>query len=139
MDRRHTIQKDIVLAAVRALATHSTADEVYDYIHQNYPNVGRGTVYRNLNVLAEEGAIRKVGIPGGADRYDFTCHEHYHVTCVKCGDVCDVDMDVLPNLMNNVHNSMGMELLSYDILFRGICPKCKALIESTEHNPADNC
>lgn len=126
MERRHTIQKDIVLEAVRGLASHATADEIYEYIHPKYPNIGRGTVYRNLNVLAEEGSVRRVGIPGGADRFDHTCHEHYHATCIKCGAVCDVDMDVISDMKDRVRNSMGMELISYDILFRGICPKCKA-------------
>ena len=125
MERRHTIQKDIVLEAVRSLATHSTAEEVYEYVHRNYPNMGKGTVYRNLNVLSEEGAIRKVGIFDGADRYDFTCKEHYHVTCIKCGAVCDVDMDEITDMMKRVRDSYGMELLGYDILFKGICPKCK--------------
>ena len=125
MERRHTVQKDIVLEAVRSLATHSTADEVYEYIHKSYPNIGRGTVYRNLNILSEEGSIRKVGIPGGADRFDFTCCEHYHITCIKCGSVCDVDMDAISDMMDKVKNSNGMEILGYDILFRGICPKCR--------------
>lgn len=124
MERRHTVQKDIVLDAVKSLATHSTADEVYEYIHPNYPNIGKGTVYRNLNILAEENAIRKVGIPDGPDRYDHTCREHYHVTCVKCGAVCDVDMDAITDMLDRVRNSNGMELLGYDVLFKGICKKC---------------
>ena len=125
MNRRHTLQKDIVLEAVRNLANHPAADEVYEHIHQKYPNIGKATVYRNLNILSEEGHLRRVGIPDGADRFDHTCIEHYHVTCIKCGTVCDVGMDAIPDIMDKVRGSMGMELLGYDILFRGLCPKCK--------------
>lgn len=132
MERRHTIQKDIVLEAVRDLAGHSTADEVYEYIHKRYPNIGKGTVYRNLNILSEDGSIRKVGIPGGPDRFDHTCHEHYHVTCIKCGAVCDVDMDAVTDMMDRVRDSMGMELISFDILFKGICPKCKEVVKKSK-------
>lgn len=125
MERRHTIQKDIVLDAVRMLATHATADDVYEYIHDKHPNIGKGTVYRNLNILAQEGEIRKIGIPEGPDRFDHTCTDHYHVRCIKCGDVTDVDMDVIPNMIDNIHNTHGMKFLDFDIIFSGICSNCQ--------------
>ncbi|MDO5156507.1 MAG: transcriptional repressor [Eubacteriales bacterium] len=125
MERRHTIQKELVLNAVRKLKSHVTADEVYQYILNEHPSVGKGTVYRNLNILAEEGEIRKIAIPNGPDHFDFTLHEHYHVRCMHCGNVSDVDMDVIPNLKKKIHDTHGVEFLDYDILFRGICPECQ--------------
>lgn len=125
MERRHTIQKELVLNAVRSLRSHVTADEVYSVITRDHPAVGKGTVYRNLNILAEEGEIKKVEIPDGPDRFDFTLAEHYHVECVKCGNIFDVDMEAMPDLMGRIHDSRGIRFLSYDILFRGICPKCQ--------------
>ena len=53
MDRRNTIQKELVLKAVNELKRHVTADEVYDFIKKDYPTIGKGTVYRNLGVLVE--------------------------------------------------------------------------------------
>lgn len=125
MERRNTIQKDLVLKAVQELKRHLTADEVYEFIKKEHPTIGRGTVYRNLKILVEEGAIRKVEVPDSSDRFDFTLKDHYHVKCVKCGDIFDVDMEQLPDLKAKIRDTHGMEFLEYDIFFKGICPACR--------------
>lgn len=125
MERRNTIQKELVLNTVLKLKSHLTADEVYESIKKDHPRIGKGTVYRNLGILAEEGAIRKVEIPNGPDRFDFTLKKHYHVRCMECGKVFDVDMDEIPDLSKKIHDTHGMQFLDYDILFKGICPTCR--------------
>ena len=126
MERRNTIQKALILRAVCDLKRHLTADEVYEFVKRDHPSIGKGTVYRNLTILTEEGARRKVEVPDGSDRFDFTLKNHYHVRCVKCGEVFDVDMDEIPDLQKKIHDTHGMEFLTYDIFFKGICPECRA-------------
>ena len=60
--RRNTIQKDLVRNAVYEMKRHVTANEVYEFIKEAHPSIGKGTVYRNLDILVEEGALRKVEI-----------------------------------------------------------------------------
>lgn len=125
MVRRTTIQKELVLDAVNHLHNHATADEVYEMIHSTYPHISKGTVYRNLNCLVEEGKIRKLEIPDGPDRFDHICTPHYHIHCCKCGRAFDVDMDVVSGLMDRVKDKHGFDFLDYDIIFKGICPDCR--------------
>ena len=125
MERRNTIQKELVLNAVLQMRRHVTADEVYETVCREHPNIGKGTVYRNLGILAEEGKIRKVEIPNGPDRFDFTLERHYHVRCVECGRVFDVEMDAIEDLDARIRDKHGFEFLDYDILFKGICPECR--------------
>ena len=124
-ERSNTIQRALVLQAVRDMRGHMTADEVYEYICKKHPTVGKGTVYRNLSILADEQEIKKVEVPEGPNRYDFNVTEHYHLTCVKCNRIFDVDMDAMPDIMKKVHNTHGMDFLTYDIWFKGICSECK--------------
>ena len=123
-NRRNTIQKDLVRNAVYEMKRHVTANEVYEFIKEAYPTIGKGTVYRNLDILIEEGALRKIEVPDGPNRFDFALNNHYHVRCIKCGNVSDVDMDEIPNLLERIHNTHGIKFLDYDILFKGICMKC---------------
>lgn len=125
MKRRNTIQRNLVLEAIRTMKSHVTAEEVFEFIRKNHPHIGKGTIYRNLGILAEEGEIRRVEIPDGPDRFDFTLKDHYHVRCIRCGKVFDVKMDVLSDLMAKVRGPQGMEFLDYDISFKGICPDCR--------------
>lgn len=127
MERRNTVQKDLVLKAVLDMRGHVTADEVYEHIHNNFKNIGKGTVYRNLNQLAEEEKIRKVELPEGPDRFDFTLQNHYHVRCVKCNQVFDVDMDEVPDVFSRIKDTHGMKFLDYDIVFKGVCSECAEL------------
>lgn len=125
MERRNTIQKNLVLNAVTDMKSHVTAQEVYEYIIKDYPTLGKGTVYRNLGILADEGKIKKITIPDGPDRFDFTLKDHYHVRCVRCGTVSDVDIEIIPDLIGKIGNKHGMKYLDYDVLFRGICKNCQ--------------
>ena len=124
-NRRNTIQKDLVRNAVYEMKRLVTANEVYEFIKEAYPTIGKGTVYRNLDILIEEGALRKIEVPDGPNRFDFTLTNHYHVRCIKCGSVSDVDMDEIPNLLEKIHNTQGIKFVDYDILFKGICLKCR--------------
>ena len=123
--KRNTIQCSLVLEAVRKLQCHATADEIYEAIVRDHPTISRGTVYRNLQRLTEMGQIRKREVPGGADRYDHLCHDHYHLKCTRCGRLFDVDMEYMADLENSIKNTRGFQFTGHDIIFRGICPECQ--------------
>ena len=132
MIKRNTIQRSLVLEAVNRLQCHATADEIYEEIKKDHPNISRATVYRNLNVLSEMGEIRRMETPGGADRFDHRCHDHCHVRCQKCGRVFDVDVDFITGLEQRIRDAHGFEFTGYDILFRGICPDCQNASQKNE-------
>lgn len=132
MQRRNTIQRNLVLSAVSELQCHATADEVYAYITASNPSVSRATVYRNLNLLAEEGAILKIEVPGGAVHFDHTIRSHCHVRCVRCSRLYDVDLDSMPDLLARIRDPHGFEFLGCDIIFKGICPECN--LNNTKNN-----
>ena len=137
-NRRNTIQKDLVRNAVYKMKRHVTANEVYEFIKEAYPTIGKGTVYRNLDILIEEGALRKIEVPDGPNRFDFALNKHHHVRCVRCGNVSDVDMDEIANLLERIHNTHGIKFLDYDILFKGICLKCMGKEKEEQHGQKGN-
>ena len=122
MVKRNTIQRTLVFETVNKLQNHATADEIYDAIISEHPNISRATVYRNLNLLSEMGEIRKLEIPGGPDRFDHCVDNHCHVKCERCGRLFDVDMDYISGLESNIRDTRGFDFTGYDIIFRGICP-----------------
>ena len=125
MIRRNTIQRSSVLEAVNKLHCHATADEIYNEIAKKHPTISRATVYRNLNLLSEMGEIRRLEIPGSADRFDHINSNHCHVKCEVCGRVFDVDMDFVSGLESGIRDAHGFDFSGYDIIFHGICPECK--------------
>jgi len=125
MATRNTIQRKLVWEAVKKLHNHPTVDEIYKVVAEEHHNISKGTVYRNLNLLAENGYILKVEVPEAADRFDFNTKPHYHIYCKGCGQVFDIDMPYLNDIiMQNVHDTHGFIIEGHDIVFKGLCPEC---------------
>ena len=131
MARRNTIQRSLVLEAVNKLKCHATADEVYNEIIKEHPTISKATVYRNLNLLSEMGEIRRLEVPGCADRFDHISSNHCHVKCEGCGRIFDVDMDFVSGLESGIKDAHGFDFSGYDIIFHGLCPACKEKKEPT--------
>jgi len=89
-----------------------------------HPNISKGTVYRNLNLLAEIGEIQKISVPDAADRFDFNTASHYHLKCSSCDRVYDVDMVYQQDIVSKIRNTNGFLIQRHDIVFQGICPEC---------------
>ena len=79
---RYSKQRELVMQTVQNLCDHPTAEEIYDAAARECPGLSLGTVYRNLNSLVDAGRVRRVSIPGKADRFDHTLpwHSHLYVT-----------------------------------------------------------
>lgn len=124
MKTRNTLQKQIILNAVQEIAHHATANEVYDYVQARFPQIGRATVYRDLNFLATEGLVKKIDIPGESARYDHNNKAHYHAKCVKCERIFDLDIPYFSEL-DCREDMNGMKLLGHQIVFECICEACQ--------------
>ncbi|MGN1084105.1 MAG: transcriptional repressor, partial [Lachnospiraceae bacterium] len=84
---KHSRQRDAILEYLRSTASHPTADTVYENVREKIPNISLGTVYRNLNMLAESGEVLRLSCGGTSDRYDGCVKPHYHFLCRSCGNV----------------------------------------------------
>lgn len=122
--RRNTKQREVVLEELRKLKTHPTAAELHDIVRQRLPRISLGTVYRNLELLAGEGLVRKLERGGGRARFDGDIDRHLHVVCVSCGRVDDVAGAPGALGADGVAAPDGYEILGLRVEFTGICPKC---------------
>ncbi len=120
-----TRQREVILQQVRESSDHPTADTIYKRVRQILPNVSLGTVYRNLEVLANNGLIRELRLCYQKRRFDGGMHPHYHVRCIKCGKVCDVSPQAIPDLNGLAQRGSEFEILDHTLEFEGLCPQCR--------------
>ncbi|HBF2450343.1 TPA: transcriptional repressor [Clostridioides difficile] len=118
-------QRELILNEILNNPVHPTADYLYENLKKDNPNLSLGTVYRNLAQLTEHGFIRKVSIPGYPDRFDGRIDNHYHIICKVCGEVYDLESEVLNNLQELISEETDIKITSYNISFKGICNNCK--------------
>lgn len=124
---RNTIQKQLIKEALRKLE-HPTADDIYCYLHEEHPAVGKATLYRNLKTMSEEGLIIKLNPQdGSAARFDDIVRPHFHGKCRKCGILCDIDMssEAEAALKENIKDAHGFLVENHELMFTGLCPECK--------------
>jgi len=121
---RNSQQRILIENIMRDNYDHPTADEVYEKAREQDSHISRGTVYRNLNLLAKRGDVRRLTMPDNPDHYDGRTDNHYHFLCRRCGRVFDTPISY-NETYNDISKSMpGFETERHRLLFIGLCPDC---------------
>ena len=129
--KNYSKQREDLLSVLKNSKSHPTAEELYNSIKEKIPSVSRGTVYRNLKGLVDEGYIIKISMTDGADRYDYIHKKHNHIICKYCGMVKDFEYDFdLKNVKLSVIKQTEMDPLLDGVIMYGICEKCKEKLKN---------
>lgn len=110
---------------------HPCAEQIYEDVNAIDSRISRGTVYRNLNCLSEDGVICHVRVPG-ADRYDSRTDRHYHMICMKCGTVIDVPMNYRNEIDLQIEEETGYRVSRHRIIVEGLCRTAGAVIKRSD-------
>lgn len=121
--QRDTKQRRMVLEAVLSRCDHPTADQIYSDLRMKDDKISRGTVYRNLGILAEDGDITNVKVPA-ADRFDSRLDRHYHMYCTMCGKVFDAPLSYRTEYDEEVEKETGFRITRHRVVFEGLCQDC---------------
>lgn len=126
---RYSRQRELVLRQVQSRCDHPTADDIYLSIRDDCPGLSLGTVYRNLNGLVEMGRVRRVSMPGMADRFDRTLADHDHLYCTCCGRVEDVQLDKTA-IEQAIASRPDLSIQKYSLSLYGVCSACREAARS---------
>lgn len=122
---RYSQQRENIKIGLEKFCIHPSAEELYIKLKPQNPNLSLATVYRNLNQLAETGDIKRIDGLSGQVHYDHNTSEHFHIICIECGKIMDLPPEMSSSLKEILGNQSKFEILSYDILVKGLCEKCK--------------
>ena len=126
---RMTRQREVILSVLKELYTHPTADEVYQIVRRRLPRISLGTVYRNLDVLYDQGQVLRLELGGGQRRYDGHTHKHHHGRCVHCEHLFDIPEDAVPPIELQLPADFGFEVTNITVEMRGVCRACREAME----------
>lgn len=129
-------QREAILQNLRCRTDHPTAEEVYLSVKPEFPNISLGTVYRNLNLLAESGEIIHFRT-GDRDRFDGNANEHYHFICEKCGKIEDVFLSSENFFYKKFRRLIPDATINFvNVIIEGVCGECggQAASEAAEDN-----
>ncbi len=112
--------------------SHLTAEEIYDLVKKDWPDIGLATVYRNIQLLSEMNLIDKLNLDDGYVRYEIgdqnqqSHHHHHHMICISCGKVFAFQEDLLDNLEQKIEQTTGFVVSDHEVKLYGHCAQCLA-------------
>lgn len=126
MGLKVTTQRTAILSVLNKGRVHMTAQEVFEAISGDYPEIGFATVYRFLKKMSEHSFVSEVRMGGLPARYELTTNRHHdHLTCTKCGRICEFENDSIEKLQEKVAKEFGFILTNHVLELYGVCPSCQ--------------
>jgi Fe2+ or Zn2+ uptake regulation protein/predicted transcriptional regulator len=123
---RMTNQREIILQELCKCTSHPAADELHLRVRKKLPRISLATVYRNLEMLAEAGTIKKIEITGRQKRFDSELQPHNHIYCVQCHRVDNILLEPGVEVLRPEDNR-GYTITGCRIEFAGVCPACQKI------------
>lgn len=135
----NTRQKRELLAFLKERSMqHFSVDEVVFELRDRGEAIGRSTVYRYLEMLAEQGSVRKYQSVQGITQYQHvedaaSCDGHFHMMCSRCGNLMHVDCSLMRAMSEHLMSDHGFQLDPRETILVGVCQKCRNGGEAVEH------
>jgi len=96
------------------------------------PELPQSSVYRNLTILEEVGAVTRIVTRDDFARYELAEHlteHHHHLICSSCGDVTDFSLSpatesALDESLHEVADRLGFTVAAHQLDLLGTCRSC---------------
>ncbi|MCY1590839.1 peroxide-responsive transcriptional repressor PerR [Staphylococcus pettenkoferi] len=122
---RITPQRQAILRFMISADTHPTADEIYQALSPDFPNISVATIYNNLRVFKDNGIIKELTYGDASSRFDFNTHNHYHVICEKCGKIVDFHYPLLDEVEQLAQHVTEFDVSHHRMEIYGLCKDCQ--------------
>lgn len=128
-DHRYTTGRQQVIAALHAADGPVTILDIL----QLDTDLAQSSVYRNLAILEEVGAVTRIVTHDDHARFELTealtDHHHHHLICTNCGSVSDFELtsdteSVLKKAFAKVSRSAKFAVDSHRLDLLGVCSAC---------------
>lgn len=124
-----TPQRQIIMQAFLDIDDkHLSAEDVYNIVKKQHPDIGLATVYRTLDLLSELEVLTKMDFGDGRSRYELNegdVHQHHHLICLGCGTVKEFEDDLLDALEEIIAVKSKFNIVDHQLKFYGYCRACQ--------------
>lgn len=126
--QRYTDNRRALVEAMAGAAQPLTVQQLLDLA----PSVVQSSAYRNLAVLEQADAVRRVVTTDEFARYelaqDLTGH-HHHLVCTSCGEVTDIVLPAsfeadMETMLRTTARSAGFTPTDHNLDVIGTCATC---------------
>jgi len=125
---RHAEARERVVELLDSEPCALSAVEIEESLREQGRSVGRASIYRALDLLAEHGLVERVPVGPGLARFERALpggeHHHHHLVCEQCGRLVAFDDPGLERAIDKLSDRLGVRVEHHEVLLRGACPDC---------------
>jgi Fur family ferric uptake transcriptional regulator len=128
INARATAPRRALAALIGDRHGHFTANDLLDDANRQNVKIGRATVFRTLDLLADQGALERLDLPTGEHAYVACAPQdhHHHVVCRSCGASVEVADSGLQAVVRDIGAHSGYRIDSHRLELYGTCPDCQS-------------
>ena len=127
-DQRYTTGRRRLVAALEKSGGPVTITQILK-LDDSLP---QSSVYRNLTILEEVGAVTRIDTRDDFARYELAEHlteHHHHLICTGCGDVSDFSLEHktesdLDQALHKAAAKLGFDIDTHRLDLLGTCASC---------------
>jgi Fur family transcriptional regulator, ferric uptake regulator len=122
-----TPQRHALLKVIASQHDHLSTEELYEKTKQDYPGIGRVTVYRTLEILNHLNLVCRVHAADGCRDYVMRgpIEHHHHLVCSGCGRAVDFTDCDLSDLEKKIAAETGFNIEGHLLELYGRCQNCR--------------
>lgn len=135
-----TSQRLVILEALQERpGQHLTAEEIYEVVKEDNPDIGLATIYGTIQLLVDLDMVDKLNLDDGQTRYEIgklnhgdNIHRHHHLICLNCDKILTFEGDLLDQLEDTIEETMGFKVVDHEVKLYGYCEECMKKGKSNE-------
>lgn len=105
-----------------------SALEIEDRLRDERRAVGRASIYRTLEQLAELRLVQRLEVGQGTARYEPvqpSGDHHHHMVCDRCGTVVPFEDSGLEQSITRLSARVKFDVAEHDVVLHGACEACR--------------
>ncbi len=122
---RLTAPRRAVLQVLESAGQHLSPAEILQRGQAIYPDLGRATVYRTLDLLTELGILRPIYLGEGGSRIARVEGGHHHLVCLNCGSAVSFDECPIREMKQALAQRFGFQVKGHMLELYGLCQDCR--------------
>ncbi|WP_291319475.1 transcriptional repressor [Desulfonatronospira sp.] len=120
--KHRTQQRKALVECLHEASGPLSPAEILWFSKEKVPSLGIATVYRNLKLLVQEGAVAELHIPGQGSYYEPAgMNHHHHFQCRNCKQIFCIEG--CPQGIKSL-TPEGFELEDHEVFLYGRCSEC---------------
>ncbi len=127
--QRQTLPRNRIADRLADLAESGadfTAEDLWHDLRQHDPHLGRATVFRAIEMLADLNLLNRIDFSDGSHTYRVCgASHHHHLTCVQCHRVVDIDVCLPEEQIKRIGQKNDFVIEGHSLTLFGLCADCR--------------